>query len=281
MTDFDISPGFLDSPQGRIFVIHRFPRFSRARQGVLLVPPFAEEMNRSRRMLTLLAEALAGKGCHVVMPDLFGTGDSEGGFSEASWSGWLEQLACCVHNMKSAYAIESYSLVALRAGALLAADYMKCCANNPEKLLLWQPVIDGAAYLSQFLRLRLTSGMLSGEKERDTASSLKQRLESGGEIEVAGYALTSAISRGLTSASLNNIPYGAFPSTCWVDCVANEGQEPSLAVRKLVQSLREHDVDISYITSVGAPFWGSADIIENYDMVKKALVFIGGSRRDV
>ena len=279
MTDFDIAPAFLDSPQGRIFVIHRYPHAQHVRQGVVLIPPFAEEMNCSRRMLTLLAEALAVNGCHVVLPDFFGTGDSEGEFSEASWCGWLEQLGCCVEDLQTTYAIEHYSVVAVRAGALLAADYIEQSHHKPEKLVLWQPAVDGAAYLSQFLRLRLVSDMLSGGKDQNSVSSLKKELVAGEMVEVAGYALTSAVSDGLSKAALKHIPHGCFPSTCWLECMASEGQESPPVTRTLLQELKVAGIDVQHAVTIGAPFWNTAEIVENHDMIIKTLGFICGDSR--
>ena len=53
-------PIFIDSPSGRLFGVYCAPGASTRRRGaVLYVPPFAEEMNRSRRMVALQARAFA------------------------------------------------------------------------------------------------------------------------------------------------------------------------------------------------------------------------------
>ncbi|MFC1750300.1 hydrolase 2, exosortase A system-associated [Pseudomonadota bacterium] len=274
MTSFEISPSFIDSPQGRIFVVQRYPRSGSACQGVVLVPPFAEEMNRARRMMTLLAEQLAERGCYVVIPDLFGTGDSEGDFSRASWDGWVEQLSCCVEHMQSRYRVERYSMVAVRAGALLAADYIKQSPHKPTKQVLWQPTIDGAAYLTQFLRLRLAADMLSGGEGRGSVSSLKQALNAGETVEVAGYALSSAVSQGLAQASLKQVLPEIFPPTYWIDCMAGKEQDAPLATRELIQGLTASDVDVTHSTCIGPPFWSSAEIVENHDVVAKTVSYL-------
>jgi pimeloyl-ACP methyl ester carboxylesterase len=45
------------------------------------VHPFAEEMNKSRRMAALQSRALAAQGYAVLQIDLFGCGDSGGDFA--------------------------------------------------------------------------------------------------------------------------------------------------------------------------------------------------------
>ncbi len=277
MNAFFIAPRFIDSPQGRIFILHHSPRDLKPHSGVVLVPPFAEEMNKSRRMLTLVAEALAERGFHVMLPDFYGTGDSEGGFADASWSGWLEQLDCSINSMKRDYGIEHYSLLAVRSGALLAAQYLQqSYAAEVEKWALWQPVVDGEVYLTQFLRLRLAADMLSGSKEKETTKILKQLLANGEEVEVAGYGLTSAVTDGLAASSLENITPDLLPPTSWIDVVASEGQSSPLINRKLVQSWVESGVTLQHQICVGEPFWGGVEIVEIPDMVSKTVVFFCG-----
>src|SRR3546814_18536068 len=57
---------FIDGPAGRLFAIHHAAA-PHCRQGLGLVhlPPFAEEMNRSRRMAALQARALAALGIEI------------------------------------------------------------------------------------------------------------------------------------------------------------------------------------------------------------------------
>ncbi len=275
MTTFDITADFLDSPQGRVFVIHRYPQFPRASHGVVLVPPFAEEMNCSRRMLTLLAEALASCGYHVVLPDFYGTGDSEGDFSEASWSGWLEQLDCCVADMQNNYGVSHYSLIGGRVGALLLADYMRQFRPCPEKLVLWQPVIDGEAYLKQFLRLRLAYDMLTGEGGENTGS-LIQSLADGGVVEVAGYGLTSAVADGLSSSALRNTVADRLPETLWIDLIASNTSKPPLFNRNLVAAWLETGAQVKHLLVVGESFWNSGEVVVNPEFVAKIVNFIKG-----
>ena len=53
-----------------------------------MVPPFAEEMNKCRPMVTEVALGLAESGIASIVPDLYGTGDSGGDFSEGDWETW-------------------------------------------------------------------------------------------------------------------------------------------------------------------------------------------------
>ncbi|HEX8364854.1 MAG TPA: hypothetical protein VF603_06165 [Allosphingosinicella sp.] len=55
---------------------------------LLIVPPFFEEMNRTRALLAAMMRALAGRGYCCWLPDLPGTGESERALDEVSWDDW-------------------------------------------------------------------------------------------------------------------------------------------------------------------------------------------------
>ncbi len=57
-----------------------------------MLPPFAEEMNKCRRMMALTAYALQAAGLDVLFVDLFGTGDSGGDFADGSLEVWRSDL---------------------------------------------------------------------------------------------------------------------------------------------------------------------------------------------
>ena len=81
---------FLAADNGRAgqrLCIHHPPRRGEpARGAVLHLHAFAEEMNKSRRMVALQARALAEAGFAVLQIDLHGCGDSGGDFEVLSGS---------------------------------------------------------------------------------------------------------------------------------------------------------------------------------------------------
>ncbi|WP_229425321.1 hypothetical protein [Massilia sp. Se16.2.3] len=99
---------FLDTQGGRRFCLYHAP-IGECRGALVYVHPFAEEMNRSRRMAALQARALAARGIGVLQLDLHGCGDSVGDFGDAtgmagcatshsrapgSKKSWAARLAC-------------------------------------------------------------------------------------------------------------------------------------------------------------------------------------------
>lgn len=82
-TDFQYLPSSLHS---QIFIAHYAPLEQSEAMGVshtvIFVPPFAEEMNRSKRMYVLCARLLADAGIKSICFDFAGTGDSSGEWSD-------------------------------------------------------------------------------------------------------------------------------------------------------------------------------------------------------
>lgn len=82
---------FLETPGGARFCLLSRP-IAEAKGGVLFVPPFAEELNKSRRMVAEAVRAFVEAGWAVLQLDLKGCGDSAGDFGDAAWADWLADV---------------------------------------------------------------------------------------------------------------------------------------------------------------------------------------------
>lgn len=91
---------FLPGESGRLFAIYQHPitrKFSSETRDIVYIHPFADEMNKSRRMAALQAKAFSRVGFGVLQIDLYGCGDSSGEFSEARWHIWKENIDTAVN----------------------------------------------------------------------------------------------------------------------------------------------------------------------------------------
>lgn len=195
---------FLPAPEGgqRFCLFHPLPAGASPRGRVLYCPPFAEELNTTRRAVARQARALAEAGFAVLQIDPLGCGDSSGGFEDASWPAWLADLQTA-HAWLSQRASGPLWLWGLRAGALLASD-LAARLPEPAHLLLWQPAASGQQQLQQFLRLHSAGQWLAGDvaanvKKADTPA---QQLAQGLSVPIAGYTLSPALAQGLAAARL-------------------------------------------------------------------------------
>ncbi|HET9396210.1 MAG TPA: hydrolase 2, exosortase A system-associated, partial [Nitrospiraceae bacterium] len=176
---------FMQSARGPRFAIATRPERSPL-GGLLYLHPFAEEMNRSRRMAALAARAFARDGWLVLQPDLTGCGDSAGDFADAGWQHWLDDVSSAWAWLQTNCKGAPLVLWTLRAGSLLAADWLARTGETPA-LLLWQPVLQGQQALTQFLRLKAASQMLDESQSRTAIKTLRADLEAGRSVEIAGY----------------------------------------------------------------------------------------------
>ncbi len=247
----------MQSAKGLRFAIASRPE-SRPVGGLLYLHPFAEEMNRSRRMAALAARAFARQGWLVLQPDLLGCGDSAGDFGDAGWQDWIDDVSAAWTWLERNCPGLPLALWTLRAGSLLAADWIAHTGDSPA-LLLWQPVLQGQQTMTQFLRLKAASQMLDESESRTVIKKLRAELAEGRSVEIAGYSLSPQLTRRLEQAKLR-LPKGYSAPVAGFEIASAERAQPSPALATLMSSWREADVSVSVETVQGPGFWQTQEI---------------------
>lgn len=224
---------------------------------LIFVHPFAEEMNKSRRMVALAAEAFAARGWSTLQIDLTGCGDSAGDFGDASWDLWIEDCrnawSWATTHLKGAVA-----LWGLRSGALVLADWLRSGAVAAP-LLLWQPVGNGRQHLTQFLRLKAAGEMLADADAKASMEAVRASLKAGDTVDVAGYRLSSALAQGMESSTLGL--RNAYAAPVVVLEVGPPGREEvSPALRVLVDRWAGAGIRCRAQTVDGPAFWQTQEI---------------------
>jgi exosortase A-associated hydrolase 2 len=261
---------FLETPRGRRFCMATFP--VEPPQGTALYfPPFAEEMNTSRRMASLAAQALAARGWLVLQPDPGGCGDSEGDFGEATWLGWIEDMNSAWHWLIARAPGGRRLLWSLRAGSLLAAAWLQEVEEQPD-LLLWQPVLDGERHLHQFLRLGVARLMPAKTDIPQAIARARKQLDDGEAVEVAGYTLAPPLARGLASAGFG-VPagYGGRVDMIEVGRRAGAASPPLAALR---ETLAASGVRASCRKVAGPAFWQAQGLEEAPALLEQSLAVL-------
>lgn len=251
---------FLNTETGQRFCLYRPPDNERESRGsVLLVPPFAEEMNKSRHMMLRLSQTLASHGYASLLIDLHGCGDSEGELKDSSWAIWKKDLAAAYGWLGQRSSLP-VSLLGLRLGALLALDFLKDEKPAIKQLLLWQPVLNGQQFLTQFLRLRLAGDILSGNNETSGGTkALRTALHAGEVIAIAGYELAPQLA--LPIDALNAADYA--PSACrvdWLELQTGTEAELAPAKQKIAELWKQQGSDLHLTPWNGPEFWASQEI---------------------
>ena len=145
-------------PPGRqLLGLHHAPAAADATHGVLLCNPFGQEAIRCHRLLKVLADRLTRAGLHVLRFDYYATGDSDGDDAEAAFETWIDDVQRAREALEQAAGVRSTSWFGLRLGATLAMLASTRGRGGPERLVLWDPVVSGPAYLEELARAHASS----------------------------------------------------------------------------------------------------------------------------
>jgi len=250
---------FLDGAAGALFAIYFPPAPGKYRgHDVLVLPAFAEEMNKARRMVAVQAGELGRRGIGTLVVDLYGTGDSAGDFRDARWEIWESDVGTALAWLDGNGSTRT-GVLAVRFGALLAKVVLER-AERLSRLVLWQPVIRGNVMLTQFLRLRTAAAMSLSAGEGESVTALRDALARGEIIEVAGYELSPALARAMDSARLDDLPTSKLPPTASFELTASESQSPAPASRRVLDKWRHAGVAVDAETIPTHPFWTGLNI---------------------
>jgi uncharacterized protein len=258
----------LARPKGRILYIH----------------PFAEEMNKSRRMAALQARAMAAAGYAVLQIDLLGCGDSSGDFGDASWDAWVRDVVTGCQWLSDRVGADGQTLAevplwlwGLRAGCLLAAEAAHQLAE-PCHFLFWQAPAAGKLLLQQFLRLKVAGDLASGQS-KGVMEQMRQQLAGGKPVEIAGYALASGLANGLERSQL------ALPEDLsgtrrveWFEVstrMATDDSDDSAGFspvsEKSMALLRSQGFQVCSHLARGPSFWQTTEIEDAPDLIAQTL----------
>lgn len=265
MSRTTVSGHFIEGAKGPIFVLVRRP-VAQPFGCVLVVPPFAEEMNKCRRMVTEVALGLAERGIATVVPDLYGTGDSGGDFLDADWDTWLGDVG-----RASAWVAESVGRVtgvlAIRLGCALSVQAaLDGYLPSVSRSVFWQPVFDGRRHLTQFLRLRLAASLMADRKE--TMKDLQQLLELEGELEVAGYRLSPRLVRQLEAITCPAELPVSLGKVSLIEVSRDAEPRFSADAARFLGDPAEQTGRLESQMHPGEPFWASVEIVTNPSVIR-------------
>jgi exosortase A-associated hydrolase 2 len=122
---------------------------------------------------------------------------------------------------------------------------------GPDRLLLWQPVLKGEQFLTQFLRLRLAADMLQSGGDSGGTKALRAQLKAGGTLEIAGYELAPALGNAIDA-----LDAAKLAPACPVDWI-EVGQDLSPASVRVIAAWGE---GVTARAVPGPQFWCTQEI---------------------
>jgi len=248
---------FESFPGHRSIVVQHLPS-GHPRAQVLFVPAFGDEMNQTRRMVRLTAEALVERSIASTRFDLHGTGDSSAGFEEASVERWLEDLVAMCERMRSA-SDAPLVLCACRLGVALAVELTHRLSMPAHALLGWAPVLQGRAQLSTLLR----ATKIAQQQRPDARPEPKIEWAAGRVAFLGGYPVSAALAAQLERLDAS-VPPRVHAATL-IDvrpAIAEGAPEPSEGLGAKARAWRENGVEVELLAVAGAPFWNVPDLVD-------------------
>jgi hypothetical protein len=157
-----------------------------ARLGVLLCNPFGQDAIRVHRLYRVLADRLAKAGIASMRFDYFGTGESDGDDLDGTLERWRADIHHADQTLRLRSACDHIVWLGARLGGTLACLASHDAPHAPDGLLLWEPVLDGQAYLRA----------LATEHAKAIASPYRAAVAPAGErppSEAMGFAMSDAL----------------------------------------------------------------------------------------
>lgn len=244
------TPMFFENGPYRLFGILHEPVGTPSGTGWVLCHPFAEEKLWAQRVYVSLARMLAARGAWVLRFDAMGNGDSDGEFSSASVETMLSDIDCAIRLLeRSSGIVQGIGLLGLRLGATLAALAAERYPNIG-KLVLWEPVVDGAKYMQELLRINLTTQTAVYKEIRHNREALVRIMQEGSTVNIDGYELAHPCYEQVTAVNLND-GRKRFAGPCLIVQIGRDGQ----SVRPELTVLQGTYPTAGILGAAEEPFW--------------------------
>ena len=176
------------------------PESGPGKGGVVICYPWAREYFDAYRTMRFLARRLSQSGHHVLRFDYYGCGDSGGVFTDGGVECWTGDAATAVEELRALSGMRTVTVLGTRAGALIASR-LAAERGDVDRIVLWDPIVDPAAYLDEAARRSREAGGVVPEDWPMGANDVT--------VEFDGYPFTRAMGR---SALDNAIDVGAWRS---------------------------------------------------------------------
>ncbi|HBV21158.1 MAG TPA: hydrolase 2, exosortase A system-associated [Nitrosomonas sp.] len=248
-----ISPSFIQGSAGKLFSIHYAPySITSESECFVVASSFAEEMNRCRYMGTMLAQQLTQQNFGFLSVDAYGTGDSDGEFKDSNWEQSCQDLMTAV-SYANTIGYQKVSIIGVRLGALQAMQ-ISGAIKNLKRLIFWQPVINGQATLTQFLRIKIAASMQRDEKV-ETTKELEEQIENGQHISVSGYEVGPDLFRGIKAAKFESCIDAVSVPVGWFTVISSVDRKTPRGDLMMIERLRQKGVIVNHQEIIGPPFW--------------------------
>ena len=123
----------------------------------------------------------------------------------------------------------------------------------------------------QVLRQRVASLMVR-DLPPETTKQIRERLEDGEEVEIAGYRVSDALIREIEAIDIGLMKDLCTGSVFWLEHVTESGKEIGVASRTAIDRLGEQGNRVKVLTFSDPPIW----LIHERDFAPELLAATSG-----
>jgi uncharacterized protein len=192
-------------PARQLFGLYQPPAGTDRGECAVLCNPFGQEAIRCHRLYRILGDRLARAGLHVLRFDYLGSGDSDGDDSAADLDVWTDDVLRANDEAARRSGCARSAWFGLRLGASLAALASARAGREPVRLVLWDPVIDGAAYLAELAAAHVAAGRAGYGARWKIEPRLRTTIEAEAAHEALGFELGAALQRRIGAITPDTI----------------------------------------------------------------------------
>jgi len=238
--------------------------------GIIFCHSFADEKNLSHREIIQASRILAKNGYFVFRFDLSGCGDSDGELDEVTIWDWLKDLKSAIGALKERTNVKEYALWGLRVGASMVLIH---AGQNIDVsfIVLWQPVLDLDLYIKQFLRRVSSLQLAAGDTQVTSVTSLMNRLNEDGKINVLGYPISKTLINSFIS--IGRKPFSILP-LCPIFLLSVSPVVKNTQIDKYIDFLQSSRAKVEALHMAAQSFWDSYSSTDCADPAYKMIKWL-------
>jgi exosortase A-associated hydrolase 2 len=229
----DETPFFFGNDGAALFgVLHR-PIGTARHESFVFCHPFGEEKLWTHRVFVTFARQLAAAGHTVLRFDHRGNGDSQGVFGDTTLDTARADTRAAIAELRARTGAEAVTLLGLRLGATVASLVAEELPDV-HRLILWAPIVDGARYMQDLLRMNVMTQTATFKEVRQDRTELVAALQSGLTVNVDGYEMGLGMYESVSASNLAAAPH-SFRGDCLIVQVDSQ-PKPAPDVQKLAST---------------------------------------------
>ncbi|MEL1263989.1 hypothetical protein [Pseudoxanthomonas putridarboris] len=263
-----VQPLYFGPPQRTLLGMRHGPgNGADAARAVTVAPPLLQEGIATQRALWWLCEQLAGAGVSSLRFDWYGSGDSGGASQQMTLEGLAQDAAAAAGwwNGRTPHRVRQLGLRSGAFGLLLAASH----SAEPVDLVLWDPILSGAALLAEWKRMHQAQLTGVGRYPFSTTGP--------GEDDLLGFDPDAAFLRALHDCDLHDasLPAGSR--------VLVTGWEPGEGMQAWIDRLARSGVRAEWwpLDTGDAPAWDDPMQFENQLFPRRAAARLAARLAEV